>query len=175
MASLKPDDFVAKFQGGGYRTNLYEAQFLGGQWGSDKTTFLCKSASAPPSTMGIPDVSFMGRKVKLSGDREYPAWETTFYEDSIDLLREVFDKYHEDKLNSAELNTQNGSALADYSGSIRFALLDRAGTPIRTYEFFGAWPSTIGEISVGYDQQDTVGEFSVTWEYQYWKVVPNQT
>lgn len=72
MAIISPSvsDFIANFQGGGARPNLYNviltfpASIVAGL-ASVKASFTCKAASLPSSNMGIATAPFMGRQVKL--------------------------------------------------------------------------------------------------------------
>ena len=47
--------------------------------------------------------------------------------------------------------------------------LDRAGNKIKTYTLRGCWPTTLSEIALGYDQNDAVEQFDITWRYQYFE------
>ncbi len=41
-------------------------------------TFMCKSAALPASNVGVIEVPFRGRSVKIAGDRTFDNWSATF-------------------------------------------------------------------------------------------------
>ena len=170
--SIGISDFVGNFQSGGYRPNLYRVEFLQRpaiMQNSIKTSYLCKSASLPPSNIGLADVNYMGRKIKIAGDRDFPSWTTSFYEDLDMVNRQSFERWSS-YISSHESNVGYVEPLKYYA-DIRLHLLSHEnGKPFRTYTLINAFPTEIGEIDLAYDANDTIGEFSVTWEYNYWTV-----
>ena len=48
-------------------------------------------------------------------------------------------------------------------------------TPLRTYYFSDIFPTEISEIGLSYDTTDTIEEFSVTFQVQYWVAGTNST
>jgi len=168
MANIGINHFVTNFTQGGYRPSLFEVIF---PFAGVKTTMLCKTASLPAATLGMPDVSYMGRKVKLAGDREFASWTTDFYEDLDFVNRAYLEKWH-DAMNKFEENTGFVKPI-DYLQDIQFNLLSHeSGNTVRSYKMYKAFPTEVGEIAVGYDQADTVAEFSVTWEFNWWQEIP---
>ena len=47
----------------------------------DLVNILCKSAALPGSNLGVIEVPFRGRTVKIAGDRTFDTWTTTFFVD----------------------------------------------------------------------------------------------
>jgi hypothetical protein len=47
--------------------------------------------------------------------------------------------------------------------------LDRNGNTIKSYTLRGAFPTSIGAISLDYDEQTAIEQFEVTFEYQYFE------
>ena len=45
----------------------------------------------------------------------------------------------------------------------------RDGVPIREYEFIGAWPSAVGAIELGWDSNDAVETYDITWTYSWYE------
>lgn len=168
MAIMRVEDFKGNITGGGARPNLFKAEIeykLGG--GSLETTsFLCKAAQLPGSTVGTVPVPFRGRQVKLAGDRTFEPWTITIINDTDFSIRNAFERWMSE-LNQHEGNTglQNYTA---YQGQMSVHQLDRDGTEIKTYTFVNTWPSVISPIEVSYDQTDTIEEFQVTIEFDYW-------
>ena len=68
MAVLNIDDFKAKLKGGGARPNLFKATInfpAYAQGDVEITSFMCKAAQLPGSVMGIVEVPFRGRILKI--------------------------------------------------------------------------------------------------------------
>lgn len=162
------NDFISNFEGGGARPNLYRVTILSPYViNQRKTTYMCKAASVPASNMGLADVSYMGRRIKVAGDKEFPAWTATFYEDTDYVNRKSFERWlwtiqgHE--TNEGVTNPR------DYYSDILVEQLDRnGGEAIATYTLKDAFPTEVSEITLGYDQNDAVEEFTVTFEMNYW-------
>ena len=80
MAILGVDDFKSKLKGGGARANLFKATITyPGYAGGDVelTSFLCEAAQLPGSTLGMIEVPFRGRRLKIAGDRTFESWTVT--------------------------------------------------------------------------------------------------
>jgi len=85
MAILGVDDFKSKLRGGGARPNLFKATvnfpaYAGGD--VELTSFLCKSAQLPASTMAALTVPFRGRTLQMAGDRTFEPWSPTIINDT---------------------------------------------------------------------------------------------
>jgi len=166
-------DFVSRFTGGGARPNLYKVTFnypdnIPGLANLDKikASYLCKAASLPDQTLGVANVPFMGRTIKIAGDRTFNDWTVTMINDTDFQTRKFFEKWN------GSINTHAGnigiSNPSTYYVDMMVQQLDRQGNAIYTYDFMGCFPSTVSEISLGYDQNDSVEEFTVTFAVNYW-------
>ena len=58
---------------------------------------------------------------------------------------------------------------SDYQVDAFVDQLDRAGEAIKSYTFRGLFPQTIAPIELGYDQNDAVETFEVTYRYQFFE------
>ena len=47
--------------------------------------------------------------------------------------------------------------------------LDKDGNQIKGYTFRGLWPTNVSAIEVSYDAENTIEEFSVELQVQYWE------
>jgi hypothetical protein len=168
MAIMDVEQFKGNITGGGARANLFKAeiQYKLGGGDTETTSFLCKGAQLPGSTIGTVVVPFRGRQVKLAGDRTFEPWTITIINDTDFAIRNAFERW------LSELNQHKGNTgLQDYTsyqGQMSVKQLDRTGTEVKTYKFVNAWPSIVAPIEVSYDQTDTIEEFQVTIEYDYW-------
>ena len=174
MASNNISSFTGQFLNGGVRPNLFEVQGNIGPFGQDsQAPFLIKAAQLPASTIGVVEVPYRGRKIKVPGDRTFAEWTITVLSDGNFQLRDKFEAWSQ-AINAHEGNTPSG---ADYpapleDGAIyqdwQIYQLDRQGTKIKTYNFIGCFPSEISAIDLNMETTDSLEEFTVTLQYTYW-------
>lgn len=168
-------DFTANFEGGGARPNRYEViltfpQGIGSVKEAQKISFTCKAAAIPSSTLGQAPVHYKGRQIKLPGDKEWDDWTISVYVDNDFVARKVFEKWHENLL-----SFQQNVTAAGWQSPIRGLAtaqvnqLDREDKVIASYTVEGIWPTSIGEITLGYDTNDTIMEQSVTFAVNGWR------
>ena len=67
-------------------------------------------------------------------------------------------------------STAGLDAPSKYKGSVEIKHLDRNGKVLRTYKLIGAYPQEVGEITLGFDQGNTIEQFSCTFVYDYFTV-----
>lgn len=176
MAIISPSvsDFIANFQGGGARPNLYNVILtfpasIAAGLASVKASFTCKAASLPSSNMGIATAPFMGRHVKLAGDKTFDDWTITILNDTDFSIRNAFEMWI-DRINGhlSNVSAPGWSNPVMYFANAEVIQLDREQNPIKSYLFEGIWPTQLGEIQLGFDQNDMIEEFTVTLAVNYW-------
>lgn len=165
------NSFIAQFTGGGARPNLYKVTLnfpiiAAGSGSASKRSMLCKAATLPQSSIGIVNVPYMGRNIKVAGDKEFPDWTVTMLNDTDFDTRKSFETWL-NRMNNHALNVGVATPLA-YMSAIKVEQLDRLGRSIYTYNLIGCFPTEVGEISLGYDQNDAIEEFTVSFAMQYW-------
>ncbi|MDD5150602.1 MAG: hypothetical protein PHC28_08980 [Flavobacterium sp.] len=168
-------DFLSNFKGGA-RPNLY-AVVLSFPTGlglnlvdkSQKLAYMCKAASIPASTMGKAEVSFMGRKVKVAGDKDYDDWDITVVNDVSFDLRSVFEQWHE-KINGNITNRANTIAVnpSNYYATADVYQLNKDGNTLAHYKIEGMFPTSVAAIELGFETVDTIEEFAVTFSVNQW-------
>ena len=130
-------------------------------------TVLCKSAAIPAMTVGVIEVPYRGRRIKLPGDRTYGDWTVTIVNDNKQLMRKAFDRWlkYINNPNATEdiRTTQN----IDYKVSIDIAHLKINGKASRRYKLIDAFPTDVSAIDLSYDTTDAIQEFSVTFMYNH--------
>lgn len=182
-------DFRARMVGGGTRSNLFECEInfpqlaiddsSTGQKGelSRKTRFLIKAANLPASTLGVIDVPFRGRNLKIAGDRTFDPWTITVINDTDFSIRNAFERW----MNLINKN-QDAAGKIDPSEYQREAFIYQLGRAnhenkgtesenipvLKTYKFYGIFPSSVSAIDVSYDSSDTIEEFTVDLQVQWW-------
>lgn len=169
MAILGVDDFKAQLRGGGARPNLFEVQlgfpaYAGGN--VNLSSFLCKAAQLPASVMGNIPVGFRGRQLQVAGDRTFDPWTVTIINDTDFQIRESMEKWM-NGINEHRNNTGRTNP-TDYQADLNVFQLDKDGSRLYGYKFFGTFPTNISAIDLAYDNNDTIEEFTVEFQIQYW-------
>ena len=133
---------------------------------TEKAQFLVKAATLPGSVVGVIDVPFRGRRLKVSGDRTFNDWQTTIINDTDFKLRKAMEKWAEVVQNHNFAIGEN--EIDNYFGTAEVRQLDRQGKQLRLYQFNGIWPNTIGDIPLAFDAFDTIEEYDVNFCVQYY-------
>jgi len=170
MAVLNIDDFKAKLKGGGARPNLFKATInfpAYAQGDVELTSFMCKAAVLPASTMAVIDVPFRGRQLKIAGDRTFESWSPTILNDTDFVVRNAMERW----MNGINAHSANTGlvAPADYSADLVVEQLDRDETVLKRYNFRGCFPTNISAIDLAYETNDAIEEFTVDFQVQYWE------
>jgi hypothetical protein len=146
---------------------------------TEKSTFLVKASTLPGSNIGMIEVPFRGRRLKVSGDRTFNDWQTTVFNDSDYRMRDAIEKWSEviqyhnfaighNQIDSGINNSIFGEEESGYMGTGFVRQLDRQGRQLKIYKFSGIWPVTIDDIGLDFGINDTIEEYGVTWAVQYW-------
>jgi len=132
------------------------------------TSILCKSGAIPAFTLGIIEVPFRGRRIKIPGDRTYADWTATFVNDDSQNIRKSFDNWMKYIVDPDGENSLTKRAATDsYRCKITVQQLRPDGTIARVYELYDAFPTDVSAIDLSYDTTDAVQEFTVTFQYHY--------
>ena len=190
MATKSLSQFKSQLAGGGARPNLFEVSIPSfpdavatSDWSNEyqKTfKFLCKAAQLPASTVSPITVPFRGRQLKVAGDRTFADWSVTIINDEDFVLRTAFEKWA-DKIS----NLFDATGVTNPTSYMTNAFVKQLGrgkeafstknvgnvtSVLRTYKFYDIWPSEVSAIELSYDNTDTVEEFTVTFQVQYFTV-----
>ena len=176
-------DFQQKVKGG-VRPNLFQVQHefpeLAKPSDASLESYLCKSAALPASTVGTVELPFRGRVLKVPGDRTFESWTATFYMDDAFDLRGAYERWI-DLTNRVDVNMAD-AALTMSTGAagdgatlqdINILQLDKFSessnglATIREYKLVGAFPVSVSQVSVAYDNNDSYEEFDVEFAYQF--------
>lgn len=134
---------------------------------------LCKSAAIPSMTIGVVEVPFRGRRIKVPGDRTFTDWTATFYSDSEHRLRQTFLQWSDYIKNHNQTTQKIGASISSsqtdltYYGAIDIQHLNSNGDVSRYYKLYEVFPTEIGAIDLSFDSTDALEEFTVTFQYQY--------
>jgi hypothetical protein len=178
------NDFKSRLTGGGARPNLFECEinFPSAASGEDTglpeyTRFLVKAANLPASTLSVIDIPFRGRNLKIAGDRTFDPWSITVINDTDFRIRNAFEKWM-NYINKHEDNSGQTDPVS-YQQTMKVYQLGRAKVgenmqsdsemPIlKAYEFYGTFPTSVSAIDLSYDSTDTIEEFTVDLQVQWW-------
>lgn len=170
MAILGVDDFKSKLVGGGARANLFKVtcNFPGYAQGDvELTSFMVKGAQMPASIVAPVPVLFRGRQLQLAGDRTFEPWTITIINDVGYEVRNAFERWM-DGINSHNGNTGLTNPV-DYQADMIVEQLDKQGNVTKRYDLRGTFPTNIGAIDLSYDSENTIEEFTVELQVQYWE------
>ena len=185
------DKFKSRLSGGIARPNLFEVvlAFPDGVVAASvndldaKSSFLVKAAALPASNITPINVPFRGRVLKIAGDRTFDEWTITVINDTDFAIRSSFERW----MNSmAKVSDTSGNTNpADYTRDASVYQLGRSAvapnsqesaqnmTILRTYKFYSVFPTNISQMDLSYDQPDSIEEFTVTLQVQWWEAAGN--
>ena len=155
-------------------TGLTAPSLTGATASGAEVTYMCKSAALPATNIGTVELPFRGRVIKVPGDRTYETWTATFYMDDAFKLRAAYEKWIE-LTNAVDKNTASAD-IVDTWVDIKITQLDKFGgqgladgtlKELRTYRLASAFPVSVSQISLAYDNNDSYEEFDVEFAYQY--------
>ena len=181
------DSFKGRMIGGGARPNLFECELYFPEAAipldtsrsqlTDRARFLVKAANLPASNVAAINIPFRGRNLKVAGDRTFDIWTITVINDVDFGIRTAFERWmnlinkHEDNAGITNPTT--------YQRDMFVRQLGRSGisgnTPssdtqvpvLKQYRFYGTFPTNVSAIDLSYDQSDTIEEFTVDLQVQW--------
>ena len=170
MANI--NDFKAKLAGGGARANQFKVTMpfpgyaqVGGE--IEDLAFLCTTAQIPAMNVGLVNVPFRGRQIKIAGDRTFADWSITVLNDTNFKLRNAFERWQNGINNMTD--NEGLSNPVDYQVDAFVDQLDRNGNTLKSYTLRGAYPVEVSDIALNYATNDEVETFGVTFQYQYFE------
>jgi hypothetical protein len=182
------DNFKGRLSGGGARPNLFEVEIKFPKEATpagvteaeltDKIKFLVKATSLPASNITPIPVPFRGRTLQIAGDRTFDPWQVTVINDSDFAVRSAFERW----MNWINKHSDNSGQVdpASYQTDAWVYQLGRAPTKtattsadnipvIRAYHMFGVFPTNVSGISLAYDANNQIEEFTVDLQMQWWE------
>ena len=184
--------FKSKLIGSGARPNLFEVDVTfpagvnlavqgdgTGQFDKENFRFLCKAAALPASNIAPIEVPFRGRTLKVAGDRTVDVWTVTVINDENFIHRRAFEAWMQ---NLGQYGDHSGLTNPnDYMGNAIVYQLGRSPSNtqgnnttgedaniLAQYRFIDIFPTAISAIDLSYDTSDTIEEFTVEFQVQYY-------
>ena len=179
------DDFKANVASDFARPNLFQVDlaFPSGIINNASLVnlgkFTVRAANLPSSQIGVIEVPFRGRVLKIAGDRTFEPWTITVQNDSNFALRNAFEiwassiqAYNENFTSAAGLGDADDSSgyFADMSVHQLARDIKDGEKPkvLKSYKFYNVFPSNIAAIDLDYGNNDAIEEFTVELQTQYW-------
>ena len=143
-----------------------------------KVQLLCRAASIPPSIMEAIDVYYFGRTIKVKGDRTFPDWTVTVYNDEDFIIRNTLEQWS-NKMNTHISNRLDSGYASETPGSGSYKAIaevyqygktgpsGEAGL-IKAYKFDGIFPKVVSDIPLDWGAVNQGEEFQVTFAYDWW-------
>ena len=172
---VKPNMFIVDI--------AFPTEVSGADGDADMINLLCKSAALPASNLGVIEVPFRGRTVKIAGDRTFDTWTATFVNDKEMKIRAYFEQWlaqiNTHDLNNAPLFTPDSQGDTGYTRTLKVKQLEKnatdSGQVLRQYNLYFGFPTNVSQIDLAYDSNDQIEEFTVEFQYSYWKVENGET
>lgn len=163
------NSFSSQLTFGGARPTLFRVQIQNpvNNLGDIKVPFMVKAAQLPQLSQGTVEIPYMGRKIKRPGDRTYMEWTVTVINDEDFLIRNALEQWLH-AMNSPAGNTRSVGQILSQA---QVTQLSKQNLPLRTYNFVNLWPSEVGPIDLSWETPDSIEEYTVTFQYDYWDVV----
>jgi hypothetical protein len=135
---------------------------------SKNIKFNCRATQIPPAPLDAIPVPYFGRKIKIAGDREFPDWTVTIYNDESFDIRVMMESWS-NRINSMVSNLLDESMFPmAYKSTAKVIQYGKTGNIIRAYDFIGIFPTNVDAIPLDWDQTNTIEQFDVTFAYDYW-------
>ena len=134
----------------------------------DDLSFLCTSSANPGQTLGMTEVQYRGRTLKMAGDsRTFPDWTISVLNDTDFKLYRAFEIW----MNAINNLTSNQGLTNPLHYQVDGIIdhLDRDGNSIKTYTLRGAFPNSLDGIALSYSTNNALESFDVTLSYQWFE------
>ena len=134
--------------------------------------FACKASAIPAMAVGVVEVPYFGRVVKVPGNKTFDNWSVTVINDEGFIVRNGFEKW------VASMGTHIGNVQSSASSTLASGLYGNATvvhygktgstSVLATYNFVNIFPVSVSEIALGWDANDAIEEYTVEFAYDYW-------
>ena len=152
------------------RPNLFEVNVTGKAINNALVPFMAKIATIPPSTMGVVEVPYFGRQVKVPGNRTFDNLSITILNDENFSIRNKIEAWMS-QMNSHVGNVQTdnlANLTTNTTVSIKHYGVAGGSDSLGEWKFVNCFPVALGEIALDWGSNDTVEEYTVDWAYDYW-------
>ena len=160
MAHFNVNTFNEQYTGDYARPNLFEVNIAGIQ-----SHMFVKAASLPASTVGMVEVPYQNRKIKIPGDRTFADWTATVIQDEGYVLRTALLNWQAAITGFSVMTSTAGVATSHKK--IEIQPYNRDGSSSTHKANVYGWPSEIGSVELSWETIDTVQEYTVTFSISW--------
>lgn len=184
MAAYQPfniSTFVNNMTYDGARPNLFDITFQDqASTVGENFTLRAESSSIPGSTIGVASAYFFGREAKFAGNRRFDNWTVQILVDEKDYKSgpRYFLESWMNKLNAHVGNIRDSAMVSpdQYQKDGYVKHYSKDGQDIlATYRMVQCFPIDISPVTLGWDQNDQIERFSVTFAMQWWETETGST
>jgi hypothetical protein len=179
------DDFKANVAADFARPNLFQVDLafptgiINNAGLIDLGKFTVRAANLPSSQIGVIEVPFRGRVLKIAGDRTFEPWTITVQNDSGFAMRNAFELWSS-SIQSYNENFTQAAGLGDADDATGYFAdmvvhqlardVKNGESPkiLKSYKFYNVFPSKIADSDLDFGNNDTIEEFTVELQVQYW-------
>lgn len=164
FSTLRTRDFARDFQ-----FRVLDVRDRGVSLLTEEDLVYAKGGNIPGRTIGTIPVPYMGLQFRVPGAASYPgsdSFELTFYADSENLIRTVFERWSEITFDDA---TSTGNYRLFDNSQVVLAQLNQKLEIVNRYILFGCFPVEVGGLTYKTTGSGDTVEFKVTLAYQYWR------
>jgi hypothetical protein len=142
----------------------------GGDAGSlEMLSYLCDTAPLPGKTIATSELRHYGPTRKIAREATYPEFQLGFILTNAMTARKKFLKWMDIIIDP---KTANIGYQDDYKGTVEILMYgpdtEEGGEAIAGAKYLEAFPTNIDPITLGWDQMNQVGKFSVNFQYKRW-------
>lgn len=152
--------FGTQYSGDYARPNLFVvniAQIDSAMW--------VKTATLPATTVGVVEVPYQNRKLKVPGDRTFTDWTATIINDEAYVVRGALLSWQQGITGFSQFTSSLG--VSDAHRKIEIQPINRGGeNSTHSVNVYG-WPSEIGTIDLSWETPDAVQEYTVTFSVSW--------
>jgi hypothetical protein len=133
--------------------------------------FMARATQIPASNLGLIQIPYFGRKVKIAGDRTYDPWTITVMNDEDFRVRNALEVWNQ-RINTHIGNLRDGNLPEErlYKSVGTVTQFGKQGNTLRTYNLAGVFPETVSTIDLDWNANDQIEEFQVQFQYDYFVV-----
>lgn len=155
------------------RQNLFRVISLGGIRFTTQELLYVTTTTLPGRAITNVTVPFMGMTFNVPGTANYPnsqGWQVTFRVPANLSVRRKLEDWTTSIFDDSNSTGSYSVPSKDASNQVVLSLLDKKGTPLRTYTLFGAYCQSVGDLTVNLTSAGEILEQTATLAYQYWRL-----
>lgn len=139
--------------------------------GVDRLRFACSETTLPGRTVKTVDTLQNTAKVKYAAGADYAEVKLTFLISSNMEEKVIFDEWCNLITNHSDGDPGAGHIeyYENYIGEVWIRQYNHIGLPVYTCRLIEAYPSAMGDLTLGWDNRNTIHKLQVTFAYRHWE------